>query len=150
MLLLIEWQQEQIMWFLAKLEQKSKQKTNLRVTDFWKLHFWKLYHACSVTSVMSDSATLWTVAHRLLCPLDSLSIGELPYPTPVGRSDSEIEPVAPETLALQADSLPSEPPGKPRVHHIIQILSHKKKKLQNLHQVITNKATVNRNLKCKC
>ena len=34
----------------------------------------------------------------------------LPFPSPGGLPDSGIEPVPP---ALQADSLPSEPPGKP-------------------------------------
>ena len=35
---------------------------------------------------------------------------ELPFPTPGDDPDSGIEPVSP---ALQADSLPSESPGKP-------------------------------------
>jgi len=34
----------------------------------------------------------------------------LPFPFPGDLPDSGIEP---ESLALQADSLPSEPPGKP-------------------------------------
>ena len=63
---------------------------------------------------MSDSATLWTVARQA-----PLSMGfsrqeywsELPGPPPGDLADPEIEPVSP---ALQADSLPTEPPGKPK------------------------------------
>ena len=58
-------------------------------------------------------ATLWTVA--LQAPL---SVGfsrqecwsGFPFPPPVGLPNPGIEPRPP---ALQADSLPSEPPGKP-------------------------------------
>ena len=61
---------------------------------------------------MSDSATPWTVACQT-----TLSIGllereywsELPFPSPGDLPNLEIEPGSP---ALQADSLPSEPPGK--------------------------------------
>ena len=35
---------------------------------------------------------------------------ELPFPSPGDRPNPEIEPRSP---ALQADALPSEPPGKP-------------------------------------
>ena len=60
--------------------------------------------------------TLWTVA--LQAPL---SMGfsrqeywsELPCPTPGDLPNPEIEPASLTTPALQADSLPSEPPGKP-------------------------------------
>ena len=56
------------------------------------------------------SATLWTVAHQT-----PLSMGfsrqeswcGLPFPTP------GIKPVSPVSPALQADSLPTEPSGKP-------------------------------------
>ena len=56
--------------------------------------------------------TLWTVACQ-----GSLSMefsrqeywSGLPFPSPGDLSDSGIKPVSP---ALQADSLPSEPPGK--------------------------------------
>ena len=64
-------------------------------------------------SVMSNSATPWTVAHQA-----PLSVGffrqeywsELPFPSPGALPDSGIKSGSP---ALQADSLPSEPPGKP-------------------------------------
>ena len=57
-------------------------------------------------------ATLWTVAHQA-----PPSIGfsrqehwnELPFPSPRDLPDPGIEPRSP---ALQADALPSEPPGK--------------------------------------
>ena len=64
-------------------------------------------------SVMSDSATLWTVACQ-----GPLSMGfsrqeywsGLLFPSPGNLPDPGIKPVSP---ALQADSLPVEPPGKP-------------------------------------
>ena len=59
-------------------------------------------------------ATPWTVAHQA-----PLSMGfsrqeywsGLPCPPPGGLPDPEIKPRSP---ALQPDSLPSEPPGKPK------------------------------------
>ena len=59
-------------------------------------------------------ATLWTVAYQA-----SLSMGfsrqenwnGLPFPSPGDLPDPGIKPRPP---ALQADALPSEPPGKPR------------------------------------
>ena len=64
-------------------------------------------------SHMQLLATLWTVAHQA-----PLSMGVfrqeygsgLQFPFPEGLSDPGIEPVP---LALQADSLPAEPSGKP-------------------------------------
>ena len=57
--------------------------------------------------------TVWTVAHQA-----PLSVGfprqecwsGLPFPSPGDLPDPGIEPRPP---ALQADSLPPEPPGKP-------------------------------------
>ena len=58
-------------------------------------------------------ATPWTVALQptlsMGFPRQEYLIG-LPFPSPGDLPDSGIEP---EFLALQADSLPSEPPGKP-------------------------------------
>ena len=52
-------------------------------------------HACSVTSVMSDSATLWTVALRaplsIEFPRQEYWSG-LPCPSPEGLPNPEIEP----------------------------------------------------------
>ena len=61
-------------------------------------------------SVVSDSATPWTVAYQA-----SQSMGfsrqeywsGLPFPSPGDLPDPGIEPGSP---ALQADGLPSEPP----------------------------------------
>ena len=75
--------------------------------------FLKVWCKCVSHSVVSDSATPWTIAYQaslsmefsrqeywsgLPCPLQ----GDLPNPG-----------IKPRSLALQADSLPSEPPGKP-------------------------------------
>ena len=71
---------------------------------------------CAVLShsVMSDSATPWTVA--LQAPLSmGFSRQEywsgLPCPPPGDLPNPGIQPRFP---ALQADSLPSVPPGKPK------------------------------------
>ena len=57
-------------------------------------------------------ATPWTIAHQAPLSMDfsgkSTVIG-LPWPPPADLRDPGIEPRSP---ALQADSLPSEPPGK--------------------------------------
>ena len=60
-------------------------------------------------------ATLWTVAYQV--PL-SMEISRqeywsgLPFPSPGDLLDPGIEPGSP---SLQADALPSEPPGKPKI-----------------------------------
>ena len=68
-------------------------------------------------SLVSDSATLWTVAHQA-----PLSMGfsrqeywsGLPFPSTGVPHNPEIEPGYP---ALQADSLLSVSPGKPYTYH---------------------------------
>ena len=70
-------------------------------------------YLCPVVSVMSDFATPWTIACQA-----PLSMGfsrpeywsGLPFPSPGDLPDPGMEPGSP---ILQADSLPSEPPGKP-------------------------------------
>ena len=59
--------------------------------------------------------TLWTVAHQ--APLSmgfsrQEYLSGLPCPPPGDLPDPGIEPMSP---ALQVDSLPTEPPGKPTV-----------------------------------
>jgi len=64
-------------------------------------------------SVMSDSATPWTVAHHafLSMPFSRQEYWSgLPFPSPGDLSNPGIEP---RTPILQADSIPSEPRGKP-------------------------------------
>ena len=72
--------------------------------------------ACWVTSVVSDSVTLWTVAYQV-----PLSIGfsrqeywsQLPRPPTGDLPDPGIEPRLLCLLHWQAGSLPLAPPGKP-------------------------------------
>ena len=72
---------------------------------------WMLY--CAVLSHVWLLVSPWTVAHQ-----GTLSVGfprqeywsGLPFPSPGDLSNSGIKPRSP---ALQTDSLPSEPPGKP-------------------------------------
>ena len=64
---------------------------------------------------MSDSATPWTVARQ--APLSMEFFRQeywsgMPFPSPGDLPNPRFEPWS---LALQADSLPSEPPGKPQV-----------------------------------
>ena len=58
-------------------------------------------------------ATPWTVAHQALLSME-FSRQEywsgMPFPSPGDLPNPGIEPGSP---ALQADALPSEPPGKP-------------------------------------
>ena len=66
--------------------------------------------------VVSDSATLWTVAHQA-----PLSMGfprqeywsGLPFPSPGDLPDPEIEPASPVSSTVKADSLPTKPSRKP-------------------------------------
>ena len=62
---------------------------------------------------MFDSATPWAVAYQappsMGFPGQEYWSGQ-PFPSPGGLPGPGIEPGAPE---LQADALPSEPPGKP-------------------------------------
>ena len=74
-----------------------------------------IYTESEVRSVVSDSATPWPVAYQ--APL-SLRFSRQEYwnkllcPSPGYLSDPGIEPTSPASPTLQADSLPSEPPGK--------------------------------------
>ena len=73
-------------------------------------------------------ATPWTVAHQAPPSMD-FSRQEywsgLPFPSPGDLPDSGIEPRSPE---LQADALPSEPPGNPQkiLNYKIQHFSKEK------------------------
>ena len=70
---------------------------------------------CSVTSIKSDSVTLWTVAHQ--APLSmGLSRKEywsgVPYPPPGDLASPRVEPMPPVSPALRADSSPTKQYGK--------------------------------------
>ena len=81
--------------------------------------------ACSVTSFLSDSATLWTVAHQ--APLSKGFPRQehwsgLPFPSPGDLPNPGIEPTSP---ALQADSLSLSHQGGPlhRIMHTCEAAS---------------------------
>ena len=84
------------------------------VTCFCKYKHIVLWVMCSV---VSDSVTPWSVARQA-----PLSMGfprqecwrEFPFPSPGDLPEPGIEPRSP---ALQADSLPTEPPGKPMLDY---------------------------------
>ena len=76
-----------------------------------------MYTACvCVLSLVLLFMTLWTVAYQ-----DPLTLGlsrqeywnGLPFPLPGDLLDSGIEPVFPESPALQVDSLPLSHQGSP-------------------------------------
>ena len=58
-------------------------------------------------------ATRWTVAHQAPLSVRQEYWSGLPCPSPGDRPHPGTEPVSPMSLALQADSLPTEPSGKP-------------------------------------
>ena len=82
------------------------------------------------------SATPWTVAYQA-----SPSMGfprqeywnGLPFPSPANLPDSGIKPRSP---ALQADALPSEPPGKPRLNKMWPLLSRSHNLLCHINALI--------------
>ena len=77
-------------------------------------HYGHKRHTCYVASVVSDSVTPWTVAHQ--APL-SMGFSRQEYWNRLSWPPSGHFPnpgIKPRSPALQADSLPSEPPGKPK------------------------------------
>ena len=74
----------------------------------------KLISMCVFHSHIQLFATPWTVAHQTTLstrfPRQEYWCG-WPFPSPGDLPDPGTEPRSP---ALQADSLPSEPPGKPK------------------------------------
>ena len=62
--------------------------------------------ACSNTSVMSDSAALWTVGSPVHGILQRRLWSRLPCPPPGDLPHPGIEPMSPGSPALQSDSLP--------------------------------------------
>ena len=63
-------------------------------------------------------AAPWTVASNLLCPWDfpGKNTRKLPFPPPGDLPNPGIELKYPVSPALQVDSLPAEPSGKPHSH----------------------------------
>ena len=71
-----------------------------------------------VCSVVSDSVTLWTVAHQAPLSVEFSRQeywSQLPFPTPGDLPDPEIEPKSPASPALASEFFTTEPPGKPLV-----------------------------------
>ena len=73
---------------------------------------------CEILSVVSDSVVPWIIAHGALLSME-FSRWECwsgqPFFSPEDLPNPGLEP---GSLALQADSLPSEPPGKPDKEYI--------------------------------
>ena len=104
-----------------------------------KFFFFSIVWVLSYLSHVQLCETLWTVAHQA-----PLSIGfsrqeywsGLPYPPPRDLPNPRIEPRSP---ALQVDSLPSEPPGKPwkKMGHMSKWVVHEQKILGNIFVSVT-------------
>ena len=74
---------------------------------------WLVVVWCYSLSCLRLFVTQWTVAHQAPLSIEFSRQGSwsgLPFPSPGDLPNSGIKPRSP---ALQADSLPSEPPGKP-------------------------------------
>ena len=76
----------------------------------------ELMCVCELLSHVRLFVTLWTVAHQaplsMGFPKEEYWSG-LPFPPPEDLSDPWIKPLSPTAPALQEDSLPLKPPGKP-------------------------------------
>ena len=98
---------------------KQQVRTGHGTMDWFKI--WEKKVKVKSLSRVRLFATTWTVACQA-----PLSMGfsrqeywsGLPFPSPGDLPDPGIEPRSP---ALQADDLPSEPPGKPRNVQVKQI-----------------------------
>ena len=73
------------------------------------------YLLCCAKSVMSDSATPWTVAHQVPLSTGILQARILEWVAMSSSRGSSQPRDRTQVSALQADSLPSEPPGKPMI-----------------------------------
>ena len=88
----------------------------LPYASFGKLMSIHLFMVCQLLSSVQLSATPWTAACQ---PPLSMEFSRheywsgLPFHSPKDLPDPGIEPMSP---TLQADSLPSEPPGKPSIY----------------------------------
>ena len=82
-------------------------------------------------SVVSDSLQSWQAPQSMRFSRQEYWSG-LPCPPPGDLPDPGIEPMSP---ALQADSLPSEPPGKPQMKRHILIKGEEDQRRQNQGQV---------------
>ena len=81
-------------------------------------------HVCVGHSVMSDFATPWNIAHQAPPSMEfsrqEYWSGE-PFPSPGDLSDPGTEPRSP---ALQAESLPSEPPMQGRENKCLVAINY--------------------------
>jgi len=104
----------------ARLKLNHSKLLNLPRTERQQLHF----TICSqiklwMCSVVSDSATPWTIAHQFPLAMEFFRqeywIG-LPFQTPGGPPDPGIQPVSPASPALAGGFFTTFPPGKPNTN----------------------------------
>ena len=76
-----------------------------------------LLFCCLVPKWYPTFVTPWTVAHQAYLSMEfsrQEHWSSLPFPSPGDLPDPSIEPASPMSLALQVDSLLTEPLGKPQ------------------------------------
>ena len=69
---------------------------------------------CAVLSHLVMSVTLWALAHQPLLFMGFLQVRMLEWVTIPSSRDLPNPGIEPRSPTLQADSLPSQPPGKPK------------------------------------
>ena len=82
----------------------------------WRHHEWTV--CVQLLSCVQLFMTMWTAVHQAPLSMEFFRqkyCSALPFPSPGDLPDPEIDPASP---TLQADSLPSEPPGKPRMMYV--------------------------------
>ena len=91
--------------------------------------------ACSVTSVVSDSATLWTVAYLPGSSSRQECWSGLPFPPPGDLPDPGIKPWSPASSVSQADSLPLDHQVSPCLYTCIYIYIYDWSRNQHCHTI---------------
>ena len=115
-------------WLLHKGEAQVREQVQMKTRH--RIRIWSLSSVVKVKVKLLSHVRLfvtpWTVAYQA-SPSMGFSRQEywsgLPFPSPVDLPDPGIKPGSP---ALQADALPSEPPGKPNGYLAALILIQRK------------------------
>ena len=103
----MQWRGTQVKWFMKRLAHGVDPQPGVAV-------ILPDNHACAGYSVVSDFVTPWNIAHQAPLSVEFSSQeywSREPFPSPGDLPDPGIEPRSP---ALQAESLPSEPPMQGR------------------------------------
>ena len=92
---------------------------------------WMIVCLHTVASVLSDTLQIWTVACQAPLPMGFSRLeywSGLPCPSPGDLLDPWTEPKSPVSPALQVNTLPTEPPGKPLWMIYVDLINYPWKK----------------------